>query len=1107
VRSSADQGDFILPVGTVTLLLADVEGSTRQWETEPDAMREAVVRYDELVADAVGKHGGVRPLDQGEGDSFVAAFARASDALASALQLQRAIADDDSVCFGVRIALHTGEVQLRDDVNYIGTVINRTARLREIGHGGQTLVSRATHDLVTDTLPSGVTLRELGSHRLRDLARPEEVFQVCHADLPDDFAPLRSLDAYPNNLPAQLTTFIGRHDELAEISKLLHENRLLTLTGAGGCGKTRLALQCAAEASERFVDGTWFCNFGPVGDAQLVPATIASALGIHEEPNRPFVETIASRLTGRRTLLLLDNCEHLIVACADVADNLLRICPDVTVLATSREPLRVEGEVAWRVPSLSIPEPQDPVAIETLGSFDAVRLFVDGAVRVRPNFSITNDNATAIAQICQRLEGIPLAIELASAMVRMMPPEQIAAGLDDRFRVLGAGPRTALPRHQTLRASVDWSFDLLSDAECVLLRRLSVFAGGFTLEAAETVCGLEPLDAYAVLPTLSSLVDKSLVLVDEGISAARYHQLETIKQYGAERLRAAGEESAIRELYVEFFTGFVGSLEPRLTTDQQNAAAEFLTELDNIRGALDWCVSAERAEAGCALGGRLLLFWYVTGYWNEALRRYDELVSAAGDASSAAVAQALLGSGFCRIIAGDMEAATVVERSVAMARDARDLKTLGRALYVLGHVRIIYDPAAARPALEEGLALAEQTNDVMIVTDAGQAFGQVELAQGRPASARSWFNRTYELAKQLGDTVHVAESATTSSYAASLLGDYGEAERLAHEGLDAARELDNLYFESNGLGALSVCALGRGDVDRALELAEEAMGIEARTGTPSQLPSVWFRGSAYFARGDIAAALPALLAATDSTQVLMFRTWSAEVHATTAEAHLELGDPQSARAAIDEGLEAAAFTQSDYARARVLYVLARLERNGGAHERAESTLHEALRIQVEAEDRPGVCDTLEAIAGVAAEQESSAEAARLFGAAQSLRDQIGCVRWPVRRLRYDADVALLSGDVDAAWTEGAAMSIEEAVTYAARGRGERKRPSSGWASLTPTEIEVVKLAAQGLSNPQIAEKLFISRHTVKVHVSHVFAKLGIASRAELASEATRRGLL
>jgi predicted ATPase/DNA-binding CsgD family transcriptional regulator len=1063
-------------------------------------------RYDELVADSVGKHCGVRPLDQGEGDSFVAAFARASDALACAIDLQRAIAADEVVCFRVRMALHTGEVQLRDDVNYIGTVINRTARLREIGHGGQTLLSRATHDLVADTLPAGITLRELGSHRLRDLARPEEVFQLCHPELPDDFPPLRSLDAYPNNLPAQLTTFIGRHDERTEIAKLMLENRLVTLTGAGGCGKTRLALQCAAESADRYPDGTWFCDFAPVGDAHLVPAAIASALGIAEEPGRPFAETIASRLASKRILLLFDNCEHLIDVCAGVADDLLRACPDVRVLATSREPLRIEGEVAWRVPSLSIPEPQDPVAIETLGSFDAVRLFVDRAVRVRPNFSITDGNATAVAQICQRLEGIPLAIELASAMVRMMPPEQIAAGLDDRFRVLGAGPRTALPRHQTLRASVDWSFDLLPEAERVLLRRLSVFAGGFTLEAAEAVCGVEPLDSYAVLPTLSSLVDKSLVLVDEGVSAARYHMLETIKQYGAERLRAAGEESDIRDLYVEFFTGFVESLEPRLTTDQQNAAAEFLTELDNIRGALDWCVSAERAEAGCGLGGRLLLFWYVTGYWNEALRRYDELVSAAGDASSAAVAQALLGSAFCRLVAGDMEAAPVVETSVTMARDAGDLKTIGRALYVLGHVRMMYDPVAARPTLEEGLALAEQTNDVMIVTDAGQAFGQVELAQGRPASARSWFNRTYELAKQLGDTVHVSESATTGSFAASLLGDYGEAERLANEGLDAARELDNLYFEANGLGALSLCALGRGDVDRALELAEEAIGIEARIGTPSQLPAVWVRGSAYFAKGDIAAALRAGLEATDGTRVLMVRTWSPQVQATIAETHLELGDPQAARAAIDEGLEAAAFIQTDYARARLLYVLARLERDEGADERAESMLHDALRIQVEAEDRPGVCDTLEAIAGIAAAQESHAEAARLFGAAQSLRDLLGCVRWPVRQIRYDADVALLSGDVDEAWAEGATMSMEDAVAYGARGRGERKRPSSGWASLTPTEIEVVKLAAQGLSNPQIAEKLFISKHTAKVHVSHVFAKLGISSRAELASEATRRGL-
>jgi predicted ATPase/class 3 adenylate cyclase/DNA-binding CsgD family transcriptional regulator len=1106
VRSSADQGDFILPVGTVTLLLADVEGSTRLWEAEPDAMRAAVVRYDALVADAVGKHGGVRPLDQGEGDSFVAAFARASEALACALKLQQAIAGDDSVCFGVRMALHTGEVQLRDDVNYIGTVINRTARLREIGHGGQTLVSRATHDLVTDTLPSGVTLRELGSHRLRDLARPEEVFQVCHPELPDDFAPLRSLDAYPNNLPAQLTTFIGRHDELAEISKLLHENRLLTLTGAGGCGKTRLALQCAAEVTDRFVDGVWFCDFAPVGDGELVPAAVASTLGVSEEPGRPLAETIASHLAGKRALLIADNCEHVIAAAADITDSLLRTCPDVFVLATSREPLRIEGEVAWRVPSLSLPEAQDPVAIETLAAYDAVRLFVDRALRVRPNFSITNENAPAVTQICQRLEGIPLAIELASAVVRMMPPEQIAAGLDDRFRVLGAGPRTALPRHQTLRASVDWSFDLLSESERVLLRRLSVFAGGFTLEAAESVCGTDPLDAYSVLPTLSSLVDKSLVLVDEDGSAARYRTLETIKQYGAERLTSSGEEPDVRDRHVAHFTRFVERNESGLMTDQLNVTGQFITELDNIRSAIDWCLSAGRADAGCLLCGTMVVFWHVTGFYTEAVRHYEALVAASSGTSSVGLARALWAWGFVGcLLTGNADAAhEVFERTLAVARESGDQMTEGRALYGLGYVALLTgDPTSSRPFLEEGIVIAERVSDWLVITDGGQGFGQADLYQGRLSSARTWFDRTIEIAGRLGGAVHICEASADGGYTRVLLGDLDEAERYTIECIRIARELGNVYFEAAGLGVLSQVACVRGDLDRALDLANQAVDAEVKSEMPIFLPLTWFLGSIHLARGETEAALSVLEHAREET---LFKPWLPQILATLAEAYVDRGRGEQATAAIDEGTVRAAKLENGLATAALAYVRARYERETGDDGRAESSLQEALRLQMEAEHRPGVCDTLEAIAGIAASHESCAEAARLFGAAQTLRDQIGYVRWPVRQVRYDEDVALLSGDFVEAWAEGAAMSIEDVVAYTARGRGERKRPLSGWASLTPTEIEVAKLTAQGLSNPQIAEKLFISRHTVKVHVSHIFAKLGISGRAELASEATRRGV-
>ncbi|HVE95087.1 MAG TPA: adenylate/guanylate cyclase domain-containing protein, partial [Acidimicrobiales bacterium] len=546
------RGDFVLPVGTVTLLLLDVEGSTKAFERAPEAATEAMIRLRSAITDDVGSHGGVQPVEQGEGDSAVAAFARASDAVACALAIQR----NTDVGMRVRIGLHTGEIQLRDAGNYIGGTINRCARIRDLGHGGQVLLSRSTHDLVVDRLPCDASVREMGTHRLRDLARPEMIFQLCHPELDAEFPPLRSLDATPNNLPAQLTSFIGRDDELVQLGKLIAETRLLTVTGAGGCGKTRLALHAAADAIDAYPDGEWFVDLAPLSDPELVVPTLAAVLGIKETPGRDWVDTIAQRLSGHRALVVLDNCEHVIAASAELADGLLRSCPGVTVLATSREPLGVDGEVTWRVPSLTVPDERSTLAVEAMAASDAVRLFIDRATRARPNFAVTNETAPAVAQICQRLDGIPLAIELAAARVRVLSPQQIAAGLDDRFRMLGAGARTAVQRHQTLRASIDSSYDLLTERERVLFRRLAVFAGGFDLDAAEAVCADVELDRWGVLEVLVSLVDRSLVVADEDGDVTRYRMLESIRQYAVELLVSSGEQETLRDRHLERYEAF-----------------------------------------------------------------------------------------------------------------------------------------------------------------------------------------------------------------------------------------------------------------------------------------------------------------------------------------------------------------------------------------------------------------------------------------------------------------------------------------------------------------------------------------------------------------------
>jgi predicted ATPase len=498
-------------------------------------MGRAVGRHYELLDEAIGAHRGVRPVEQGEGDSVVGAFARASEAVAAALDAQRALGCEpwpEGAELRVRMALHTGEAELRGEGNYFGPAVIRCARLRAIGHGGQVLVSQPTADLVVGRLPEGASLADLGSHRLKDLGRPEQVFELRHPDLPGGFGPLRSLDAFPHNLPVQLTTFVGRRKELAEAAGLLASTRLLSLTGVGGCGKTRLALQLAADAAEHYPGGVWLVELAPVTDPGRVAASIAAVLG-EGDAGADTIEAIVSRLHADAALLVLDNCEHLLDAVAALADLLLRRCPRLVIVATTREPLGVPGETAWRVPSLALPGRFDAVQAEALSQFDAVRLFLDRAAKARPNFVLGVDNAPAVAQVCSRLDGIPLAIELAAARVRGMTVEQVAAGLDDRFRLLTGGARTVLPRQQTLQASVDWGYALLGDAERVVFRRLAVFAGGFSLDAGERVVAGDGLEAVEVLDLLLGLVDKSMVLAED---SGRYRLLETLRQYGAARL-------------------------------------------------------------------------------------------------------------------------------------------------------------------------------------------------------------------------------------------------------------------------------------------------------------------------------------------------------------------------------------------------------------------------------------------------------------------------------------------------------------------------------------------------------------------------------------------
>src|SRR6516165_5771114 len=625
-----------LPSGTVTFLFTDIEGSTNLLRQLGDRYADALSDYRRLLRDAFRAWGG-HEVDT-QGDAFFVAFPRASDALAASIVAQRATAAHawpDGAKLRVRMGLHTGE-PLSADTGYVGMDVNRAARVCAAAHGGQILVSEATRILVEEDLPEGVSLRDLGEHRLKDLARPQRLFDVIVADLSVDFPPVKSLNVLPNNLPTQLTSFIGRDREIAEIKALLAQDRLLTLTGPGGAGKTRLALQVAADVLEGFKDGVWLVELAPLSNPDLVAQAIASAVNVREQPGRPILSTLTDDLQRKHLLVVLDNCEHVVDACARLANTMLRACPNLRILATSREALGIAGETSWRVPSLSLPDPERLPTLESLSAYEAVRLFIDRAVAALPTFTVTHENAPWIAQVCHRLDGIPLAVELAAVRVKSLSVQQIASRLDDRFRLLTGGSRVGLPHHQTLRAAMDWSYDMLSEPERGGLRHVAVFASGFALEAAEAVSEGDGVDASEVLDLVVRLVDKSLVVAEEQGGKVRYRLLETVRQYGRERLQESAETEAVKRRHRDWYLEFAERVGLNLFGAEQAVWFDRLqVEQGNLRAALTWSIENEAIEAASRLVAVLWRFWAVRGYFEEGSGWLQAVLEAAKRSSDA----------------------------------------------------------------------------------------------------------------------------------------------------------------------------------------------------------------------------------------------------------------------------------------------------------------------------------------------------------------------------------------------------------------------------------------------------------------------------------------
>lgn len=1111
-----------LPTGTLTFLLTDIEGSTRLWEQHPVGMRSAMARHDKLIEAIVVQHRGAIVRPRGEGDSRFAVFPRATDAAAAASAIQRALYAEPWPVpspLRVRMALHTGEAELRDG-DYYGPAVNRCARLRNAAHGGQTLVSMVTHSLVVDYLPDGVSLRDLGQQQLKDLKRPEHIYQLVPPGLPSDFPALKVVGNARNNLPIALTRFIGRETEMSELKGLVRTARLLTITGVGGAGKTRLALEVGAALVDSFKDGVWLIDLAPLTNPQLVVQLVADKLSIREEEGRALSQTLIEATRTKEVLLILDNCEHLIQDVTELADGLLRNAPGLHILATGREPLGILGETIWRIPPLTSPDARGTADIASLAHYEAVQLFVCRATAVKSEFKLTKQNAPAVVQICARLEGIPLAIELAAARVKVLSVEEIAARLDDCFRFLVNNNRTALTRQQTLRALIDWSYDLLTDKERLLLRRLSVFAGGWTLRAAEEVCSGEGIDTFEVLDLLTHLIDKSLVTVEHKGEADRYRFLEIMRQYAQERLQESEEAEDFLHRHAEYFMVTAEKAYGKLWgSEQAYWLKRHEEEHDNLRAALEWAhQDVSRAEMLLRIARSLWRFWEIHGYISEGRSWLERALSVNPYASANLRANGLRGAGRLAYQQGDyLQAKSLHSQSLALFREMEDKLGIARQLDALGEVA--QQQGDYQDALDlhaESLALRSEIGDMEGVAESLGQIGVIARDHGQYQSARELLEESLKLNRQRGDKLYTARSLNNLGLVAHFLCEYERAFLYYEEALTIFHELNDRQGISNTLQHMAIVRKDQGDFRQAKDLYNKCLDLRQGLGdkrgiaraTAGLAEIAFFQG--YYPR-----------AAELSKQSLsIFRELGVKrgivicLVTRTFTAHYQ-GDFDGARSLAEESLTLAmeldfplmvayakealglgAFAQGQLARAselhqealaifrkigdtrnvaHILVNLARtayrqkdlsgatqyleeslsisrqldirwtlalaleigglLQRSSGNYERACELFQESLALSWQQDNQQGIANCLGALAGLASMTGQSSRSARLFAAADKLRQTMGMKMGKDDQHEYEEHRSKLRHQMDAAtfgalWSEGSAMALEQVVREA-----------------------------------------------------------------------------
>ena len=866
-----------LPAGNVSFLFTDIEDSTKLAQEFPDALPGILETHHAILRESIEQNNG--HVFQIVGDAFCAAFDSALNALSASVAAQRRLEEHPwgPVAIRVRMGVTTGPAQPRTVDNTAGgyagySTLARAQRIVSAAHGGQLLLSQSSADLILMESKSDVTLLDLGMHRFKGFPQPERLWQVLVPGLRHDFPALPTDSAIPNNLPNQVTSFVGREREISALMQLLPSSNLITIAGAGGTGKSRLSMELAAVALDSFDDGAWLVELAPITDPTFLPMAVARVLGLREEQGCPLQKTILDHLRDRHLLLILDNCEHLVGAAAQFADLVMHACRRVRILSTSREPLGLSGERVWHVAPLHVPDPLLPQPIREIEEYPAIRLFLDRARYLAPSFRLSADNVASVKTICHKLDGMPLAIELAAARVKQLGVEQLARRLDDRFRLLSSGSRMAIPRQQTLRALIDWSYALLSGEEKVLLNRVSLFAGGWTLDAAEEVCSGGEIETDLVLDLMTRLVDKSMVVTYEKGSATRYRLLQTIHQYATEKLAESTGGEALARKHAEYFTAMAEEMESRLMGADRAYSLDHLDlDHENVRIALSWCARS-RFTAGVRLAGAMWRFWLARGHWTEGRRWLSQMIDAFPDAESGARAKAILGAGALAFNQRDHDAATrLLDESVALFGTLGDSRNQGWALYYLGwmandrgnpgqaverleHGLSLFsglsdklgtaytrgllglvcffrgDAPAARRHVESSLAISREIRDPWGTASSLFLSAMLFVLEGQPESARGPVEESISVWETLGDRRMLAYAIQFRGLSALAIEGTQSARRAQRESILIFQELGDGYGTCCGLILLAIVALAEEKRESSFHLAGAIASYRERTG-------------------------------------------------------------------------------------------------------------------------------------------------------------------------------------------------------------------------------------------------------------------------------------